>query len=127
MEKPEKCVSVDQARKLQEDWVNTRAKEIQRAQGYEDTREFLYKLEELQEYLDYVKEKSREQGIANPGIRLYFGAYPKSQQKKSYSTLFLAPTQDVSEVGITGEGSVENNYEIEPLNNTQGGFPPKSY
>lgn len=128
MEKPPKCVSVKDARKLQENWKKSRGKEIERGQGYVDTREFWYSIEELQEYLDYVKEKSQEQGVKNPGIRIYFGAYPKSQQQKSYSTVFLAPTKEsISMVEASEENEQENNYEIEPLNTAQGGWPPTEY
>lgn len=128
MKKPQKCVAVNEARELQENWKKSRGKEIERGQGYVDTREFWYSVEELQEYLDYVKEKSREQGVQNPGIRIYLGAYPKSQQKKSFSTVFLAPTKGSdSIIEASEENDQENNYEIEPLNTVQGGWPPTEY
>lgn len=125
MEKPKKCIGVSEARELQNNWKKSRGREIERGQGYEDTREFWYSVKELEEYLKYVKEKSAEQGVKNPGIRIYFGAYPKSQQKKSFSTVFLAPTKE-EEVGAT-EGGDLNNYEIDPLNDSAGGIPPKDY
>ena len=128
MEKPKKCISVEEARKEQDEWVNTRGKEIQRGQGYEDTREFWYSVDELQEYLDYVKEKSKEQGVEKPGIRFYLGAYPKTKEKKSYTTMFLSPTKEASgDTATSGEDSDPNNYEIEPMNITHGGYPPKDY
>lgn len=125
MNRPQKCISISEARILQDTWKNSRGKEIQRGQGYEDTREFSFSVEELQQYLDYVKEKSREQGIENPGIRIYFASYPKNGPKKSYSTVFLAPTKGLKILG-TEEGN-ENNYEIEPLNTVTGGKPPIEY
>lgn len=124
---PPKCLSVAEARKLQDDWKESRGKEIERGQGYEDTREFWYSLEELQEYLDYVRGKSKEQGIEKPGIRIYFGAYPKDDNKKSFSTVFLSPTKEIKSNEKIEEGSDENNYEIEPLNTVLGGWPPKEY
>lgn len=127
MEKPKKCITIEEARELQNNWKGSRGKEIERGQGYEDTREFWYSLEELQEYLDYVKEKSKEQGVNKPGIRIYLSAYPKDQQKKSFSTIFLAPTKELSSVSETEEVESENNYEIEPLNTVSGGWPPKDY
>lgn len=128
MARPQKCVTVEEARDLQENWKNSRGKEIERGQGYVDSREFWYSIEELQEYLDYVKEKSKEQGVKHPGIRIYFGAYPKSQQKRSFSTVFLAPTKEaVAEIEENEEIDQENNYEIEPLNSAQGGWPPTEY
>ena len=132
MTKPIKCISVVEAKNLQNKWKETRAQEIEQAQGYEDTREFLYSLDELQEYLNYVKEQSNAQGIDKPGIRIYIGAYPKTSTQKSYATLFLAPTKDLfhsfeglDELEIANK--TENNYEIEPFNIVLGGYPPKDY
>ncbi len=130
MAKPSKCIPVAEAKALQDKWKETRALEIEQAQGYQDTREFWYSLEELQEYLDYVKEQSTAQGINKPGIRIYFGAYAKTSLKKSYATMFLAPTKEKSAI-IEGEeensNNTENNYDIEPLNTVTGGNPPKEY
>lgn len=125
MNRPKKCISVEEAKGLQANWKSSRGKEILRGQGYEDTREFSFSVEELQEYLDYVKEKSRLQGIENPGIRIYFAAYPKNSSKKSYSTVFLAPTKGGA--ALEEEEKNENNYEIEPLNTVMGGRPPTEY
>lgn len=124
--RPPKCISVEKAKGLQSNWQKSRGKEIERVQGYVDTREFWYSVAELQEYLDYVKEKSAEQGINNPGVRIYFGAYEKSEQKNSYSTVFFAPTME--KVLLEGDSdSPENNYEIDPLNDSAGGVPPTKY
>ncbi|AVR46974.1 hypothetical protein C7S20_17890 [Christiangramia fulva] len=123
--KPKKCISVEQARELQNHWVRSRGKEIERGQGYQDTREFWFSLDELQEYINYVREESEKQKVVNPGIRVYFGAYPpgKNNREKSYSTIFLAPTKDVTNSPTT----TENNYDIEPLNESSGGVPPTTY
>ncbi len=130
MAKPSKCITVAKAKLLQKKWLETRALEIEQAQGYQDTREFWYSLEELQEYLDYVKEQSNAQGIKKPGIRIYFGAYPNTSVKKSYATMFIAPTKGKPAI-MEGEEEVsnntENNYDIEPLNTVLGGYPPKEY
>lgn len=128
MEKPKKCISVEEARKEQDQWVRTRGKDIREGEGYEDTREFWYSLDELQEYLDYVREKSKEQGVNKPGIRFFLGAYPTTKEKKGYSTLFLAPTKEaLEETESTDEDSDPNNYEIEPYNTIATGWPPIEY
>jgi hypothetical protein len=130
MAKPNKCITVDDAKELQNKWKESRALEIEQAQGYQDTREFWYSLDELQEYLDYVKEQSTAQGINKPGIRIYFGAYAKTPVKKSYATIFLAPTKEKS-APLEGEedtsNNAVNNYDIDPMNITSGGDPPKEY
>jgi hypothetical protein len=128
MEKPKKCISVDEARKEQDKWVRTRGKYISKCEGYEDTREFWYSLDELQEYLDYVREKSKAQGVEKPGIRFYLGAYPTTKEEKGYSTMFLSPTKEAQgETEGANEDSDPNNYEIEPYNTITSGRPPKSY
>ena len=118
MAKPTKCVSVEEARKLQDNWVATRSTHIQRAEGSEDCREFVYSVKELEEYLDYVKEESTKQGIDAPGIRIYFGAY--NTEKSDKATIFLAPTEG-------GDSEDDNNYNIDPFNFGTGGWPPKTY
>jgi len=118
MTKPSKCISEDKARALQDNWVATRQPEIDRALGYTDAREAFYTVEELEEFLSYVKEESKKQGITNPGIRIYFGAYDDDTSNKA--TVFLAPT-------MSDDKNSENNYLIESLNYGQGGWPPKNY
>lgn len=125
--KPVKCISIEEARDLQRTWMETRGKAIERGQGFQDTCEFWYSLDELQEYLDYVREKSEEQGVENPGLRIFLGAYKSSGDKNSYSTIFLAPTRENRILGSGEQPEQENNYEIEPLNETHGGWPPKTY
>jgi hypothetical protein len=125
MVKPEKCISVEEARELEKGWLDSRRKEIDRAQGYQDTREFFFTIEELEDYLKYVKEESKKLGAVNPGVRIYLGAYKpgKFNRDKSYSTLFIAPTHEITNSPTT----IENNYDIDPYNNTSGGIPPKKY
>jgi len=118
MAKPDKCISVEEARELQSNWTNSRGASISRSIGSEDTCEFVYSVEELQEFLDYVKEGSEKEGIANPGVRIYFGAYSGNYSNRA--TIFLAPTK--------GEDSdSENNYNLDPMNRNTGGWPPQEY
>ncbi len=116
MSKPSNCITVAEARQLQDNWVTTRAKEIERAMGSQDTREFLFSVAELQQFLDYITENSSPG--AQPGVRIYFGAYDTETNDKA--TVFLAPT-----VG-TAQGAA-NNYNLEPLNRGIQGFPPRNY
>ncbi len=127
--KPNKCISVDNAKELQQNWCDHRASHLHKCLGHEDAREFWWSVEELEEYLAYVKEESAKQGIQKPGIRAYFGAYPQAKCKhgKGMSTLFLAPTGS-REGSLGKDGALEpNNYEIEPLNEGSYGNPPQIY
>jgi hypothetical protein len=116
MSKPSNCITVVAARQLQDNWVATRAVDIERAMGTVDTREFLFSVEELEQFLNYIKESSI--GTTKPGVRIYFAAYDNHTSDKA--TVFLAPTN-----GVTA-GS-PNNYNLEPLNRSVSGFPPKNY
>lgn len=115
MSKPSNCITVAEARELQDNWVETRAVYIEKEQNSEEIREFLFSVADLQKFLDYVKEGT--EGYT-PGIRIYIGAYGPSSSNQA--TVFLAPT-----LGVTA--GCENNYDLEPLNRSIQGFPPKNY
>lgn len=116
MSKPTNCITVAEAKQLQDNWVETRAVDIENAMGVPDTREFLFSVAELQQFLDYIRAGT---GMgAQPGVRVYFAAYDSNVSSKA--TVFLAPTN-----GITAGAS--NNYNLEPLNQGITGWPPKNY
>lgn len=119
MGRPQNCITVQEAKDLQNNWNTTRAVVIKQSRNnQEDTCEFVFSLENLQEFLDYVKEESGNQGIDNPGVRIYFAAYDKKDNKNA--TVFLSATDGTS-------ATADNNYNIDPLNDTVGGIPPKIY
>lgn len=125
MERPAKCISVEEARKEQEEWIKTRGKALQGK--YKDVRDFWYSLDELQEYLDYVREKSKEQGVEKPGIRFFLGAYSPGRNDGN-ATLFLGATKE-NDSSVEGEEDEKdpNNYEIDPYNTIGTGWPPSDY
>ena len=56
----------------------------------DDNRSSLFTIEELENYINYLKES--EKGI--DGIRIYLGSYGEDMDKKSNkTTVFLAPTK----------------------------------
>ncbi len=119
MGKPAKCISVSEARNLQDKWVATREPALTSSLGEQDCREVLFSVSDLEEFLTYVKEESKKQGITNPGIRIYFGAYDTHTSNKA--TVFLSPTKNVS------DSSTENNYSIDSFNTGTSGNPPTAY
>lgn len=128
MPRPTQCIPVDTAKELQDQWVNTRAQEIRNGQGFQDTREFWFSLEVLQQFIDYIKEESP--AGSKPGVRIYFGAYPPGQGSgngKGFSTVFLAPTLEKASAADSTQTTQVNNYDIDPLNQGDGGMPPTEY
>ncbi len=127
--RPEKCIDEKQARELHNEWCCTRTPHIDKCMDFEDKREFWWSLEELQDYLKYVKKQSKKQGIKDPGIRIYFGAYPKEKCKmnRGYSTVFLAPTGTLPGEEGKGFGSSPNVYSIAPFNHGSAGDPSPIY
>ncbi len=108
-------ISVTEARELQKNWLESRALDIEKSRGQEDVREFLFRLDDLQNYLNYIKEESLSE---NPGVRIYLAAY--GHENKEEATVFLVPT-----LGVTLES--ENDYNLKPLNRVLNGWPPKNY
>src|SRR5690606_41361430 len=88
----EKLISTEKARELQSNWVGNQGMAIEK-NGFKDVRDFLFNLEDLQEYIDYVRVRSREQGIDNPGIRVFFGAYVAVRENDE--TVFLSPQRTI--------------------------------
>jgi len=122
----DKQISVEKARELQKNWIENQGSAIDKAMAMTDVRDFLFDLEELQEFLNLVRTKSKEQGISNPGIRIYFGAYGEEYKKRA--TVFLQATNDILAYQESDpDQQVKNNEEIEPINTVQGGFPPIDY
>ncbi len=141
--KPSNTISLEKATDLENEWVATRAESIQRNLRYEDTREFNFTFENLEQYLGYVKHLGDSLGIdkENLGIRIYFGAYPNrgeitENDDPGYATVFLIPTHKVkrtkgvnrSTTDSTGRGSDYDNLtspKSPVLNMVHGGKPPK--
>ncbi|WP_299607167.1 hypothetical protein [uncultured Aquimarina sp.] len=128
VQRPKKCIKVEEARELHDNWCKKRGKGLQKSLGFEDAREFHWTVAEIEEYLAYVKQESAEQGIKNPGIRVYMGSYSQSKCKmgRGYSTLFFAPTGSRPGAGKDG-GDDENNYDIDAFNSGSSGIPPKNF
>ncbi|MFT6128049.1 MAG: hypothetical protein ACJAVA_002547, partial [Flavobacteriaceae bacterium] len=115
MNKPIKCISVQEARTLQDNWVNSRGTSIQNLRNEEDSREVVYSVAELEEFLAYVKSQSLKKGIANPGVRIYFASY--NDAKSTRATVFLSATD-------SGDADSNNDYDISPFNKAGNGWPP---
>ncbi|CAM4117571.1 hypothetical protein [Gillisia hiemivivida] len=122
-----KKITVAKAKKLQKKWWDTRSMVTTNGKEHEDTCQFYFTVEELQTYLAEVKTKSLQQGVETPGINIWFGAYDETADKPSLATVFLAPTKRVKSDDPEMEFEDVANDEIEPINETQGKWPPTIY
>ncbi|MBX2829468.1 MAG: hypothetical protein KTR22_14990 [Flavobacteriaceae bacterium] len=118
MSKPKNCISVQDAKGLQSNWMSTRAVDIDKAMGHRDTCAVTFNIAELKKYLDYIVSQSKEQKIEDPGVRVYFAAY--DNDKSDRATVFFCPTEG-------DDGDSDNNYNIDPFNMGNGGWPPNAY
>ena len=72
--------------------------------GEPDSRWYWISLEDLEGYVNYVKENAKEQKLENLGLRIYLGKYPVDYPKEKmakpeyagYQTIFIVPTTKVS-------------------------------
>lgn len=89
-----------------------------------------YSLEDLEGYINYVKEEAKKKEISVDGIRFYFGVYPENNEDKSkvgQNTLFMCPT--TSSKGLSTykiEGNSIDVTEIQAMNYGSTGNPPKN-
>jgi len=118
MGRPTNCITVTEAKALQNNWNTTRAIDIEKATGSKDVCAVTFNIDQLQEFIDYVKTESAKQGISSPGIRVYFAAY--NNKKSTKATVFLNATE-------SDDGNATNNYGIDPLNLGQNEWPPRAY
>jgi hypothetical protein len=123
MSKPTDCIPVAEAKTYQANWmaVNEPSSPAP-GQPAESVCCVTFNIDQLQQYIDYVKVESANQGILNPGIRVYFAAYNSGTVANvaSTTTVFFCPTDGDAK-------NSANNYNIDPLNKGQNGWPPNAY
>lgn len=99
-----------------------------------DVRDVWFGLEELENYINYVKVKSDSLGLEDLGLRVYLGA--KGMDGNLKTTVFFVPTHrsDNSDNNRTISRTVDQNNDdnsntnsINPLNFGNAGMPPNDY
>ncbi len=118
------------AKELNENWIGKPNKPgpgqgVTNA-GFKDSYETWFSVEELKEFLEYVENNIPS--AEKPGIRIYFGNYGSeaSGKEKNQSTVFLAPTREVSAQENTATAN-ENDYSLDAYNNGEQPWPPAPY
>jgi hypothetical protein len=127
----EKLITNEQAIQLNECY-----KEKQHGFGAENDNNLScsswYSLEDLEGYINYVKQQALEKKVTVDGIRFYFGVYPKDiadKSKAGQNTLFMCPTSAGEESFKEDDGNEVNSEdipEISAMNYGNEGNPPKN-
>lgn len=143
---PSGTLSKEAALRLQQTYITERYNPINNVIGYEDTREFVFELSRLKQYIAHVEHYAQEKGYQDLGLRIYLGAYPPGfhQNEKTETTIFIAPAakrgpfnsmhmiHSTTDFDGTNDheresNAYENIEELEALNFSHGGRPPKNY
>jgi hypothetical protein len=100
-----------------------------------------YSIEELENYINYVKTQGSKKGYNVNGIRMYLGVYPNKKEygkKKGMTTIFLTPTGNkiqaekgsflnitTAQEQTTTSTDEDDIDELRPMNFGTMGHPPK--
>lgn len=129
-QKPKKCITKDDAIKLQKNYVKVIEKALKKELGKQQVRDFWWSLEEIESYIAYVKEEAAKKGYENLGLRFFMGKYDDST-KDGQTTMFIAPTQSSIDVSLKTAETISKTDEtiedIDPLNLGHSKFPPSNY
>ncbi|BDU26342.1 MULTISPECIES: hypothetical protein [unclassified Flavobacterium] len=133
--KPSQLITKEFARQLNVNYNNKRASLTAKKTQKEDANAIWYSLEELENYIHYIKTNGANDGYNVDGIRFYFGVYPddeKHGEKAGLTTLFLVPTgkkienntAKIQSFALVQEASSSDIQSLEPMNYGNIGRPP---
>lgn len=137
-----KLISYKEAQVLYDEYTRTNNMILTKYRnGEPDSRWYWFSLEEMEGYIQYVKENAKKQKLKNPGIRIYMGKYPVNHPRNKmakpeyagYQTIFLMPTSQkrkndnvkVMYRTVTSEENIDVQT-IDPMNMTNLAPPPKA-
>lgn len=137
-EAPTQLITQRIAKNLNTNYINERSTLISQSINREDANAIWYSIEELENYIHYIKTEGENKGIQVNGIRFYLGVYPNDpatyHEKSGLTTVFLSPTKKRSRADkentnrVALKTVIEENVdatEIQPLNFGGMGNPPK--
>lgn len=140
-QKPKGLITYEQANKLEEAYKKNQHQIINKYLSNDgiaitDNREVWFSLDELENYINYVKKESTKNKLENLGLRVYFGA-KKDENNVYKSTIFFFPTNksntksgsftSLSKSSFSNEDSNINSYGIDGLNYGSSGRPPSEF
>ncbi|MVO10842.1 hypothetical protein GOQ30_16850 [Flavobacterium sp. TP390] len=126
--KPKQLISNDFAKSLNDNYITERMSNIQLRDGSDDANAVWFSIEELENYIAYVKKEGEEKNLEIDGIRFYYGVYPnnyESSEKAGKTTIFLTPTKINQTTESRNSLDSSDATEISPMNFGGMGHPPK--
>ena len=136
LERPTQLITRKLAKDLHLNFMKYRASIIAKYIKKEDANAVWFSLEELENYIHYIKSKGGETGFDVNGIRIYFGVYPEQKkyaEKAGLMTVFLQATgkrirtntkNEIQTFAMAREESNADISSIEPMNYGSIGRPP---
>jgi hypothetical protein len=134
--KPSQLITKEFAKQLNVNYnKKTAGVAAKAANKKEEANSIWYSLEELENYIHYIKTQGLEDGYTVDGIRFYFGVYPddeKHGEKAGLTTLFLVPTgkktvtsiAKVQSFALVQEQTSSDVESLSPMNYGNIGRPP---
>ncbi|WP_412561083.1 hypothetical protein [Winogradskyella sp. MIT101101] len=87
---PKEAKTLDQAYNIKHRIINDSLYKNSADGG--DNRSSWWKLEDIQNYINYAENQAGELGYTMDGIRVYLGAHPNSGKETGLTTMFFIPT-----------------------------------
>ncbi|MGB2685841.1 MAG: hypothetical protein WBC43_12585 [Olleya sp.] len=113
MSEPTGKISATEAETLSNAWTKLRQDANNTAAGQEDNRSSWYSLEDMQAFLEMIKEQNPNVN----GVRCYLGVQNDKETSKGLTTIFMVPTEDVN-------GKNMDIKDADGIDRGQGGMPP---
>lgn len=86
-------ITWEEARKLQDSFINTRAKIFERDFNYTDARSYTLSLDKIENYAKFIRHTyGSNPKYPNLGFRFYLGAKQEGSLNEGISTMFIVPT-----------------------------------
>lgn len=134
--RPSQLITKKFGKELHSNFMKYRASIIAKYIKKEDANAVWFSVEELENYIHYIKSKGEKTGYKVNGIRFYFGVYPegkKHAEKAGLMTIFLTATgkkirkvtkSSVQPLAMVHEDENADISSIEPMNYGSMGRPP---
>ncbi|WP_452224592.1 hypothetical protein [Lacinutrix chionoecetis] len=114
MPTPKGMITAAEAKELNDNWTDLRASANETAAGKPDNRSSWYSLEDMQNFLNQIKEENPDVN----GVRFYLGVETSEEDEKGLTTIFMVPTKD------DGRGNNQDIPEANGMDRGAGGMPP---